>query len=811
MSLKLGDTTQTVSGDSLQDVALQFRQIVKEALADPGELTADGRFTSFVTPGDLESSKPGRKAGFCCIDPLRFICCFGSHRPGEHPATVLEIEIPGAFKPSQHDRDELIKAAHEQRTQNAEEAAQRAQAVWSQCELDLRQHPYLAARGVLDVTRSLAGQCVRLFPKNLALVVPMLDSAGKLWNRQAIAQDGRKKFLEGGRLEGLGVWIPGPPASGQKWYVAEGFAKAVAVYAATGLPVLVAFTAGNLAAAIQEHCSAILPGGTVAGDGDSAGRIAADGALQRFPQLKVVYPPDGADDWSDLLIKSGLDALKAALAEVEPSTQEPPAPLRREPPDPEPFPLDALGDVLSPAVDALSRIIQAPPAMIAQSLLAAAAFCVQPYGNVIIDGRVMPLSIYCISIGASGERKSAVDTQALKPIFDKQRELVEAYKVDTRLHKVDLRDFEKVEKDLNKDKVVDLAAIRKNRDEKIAAMASVGDEPEPPLFPNLLISEPTAEGMFKLFEKGQPALGLFSDEGGLLIGGHAMQKETRLRTIATLSKVWDGRPLDRVRAGDGASVLYDRRLSLHLMMQPLVASELFTDPIYTDQGFLSRVLCAWPVSTAGNRRYVTEDPTADPAIRNYWNRLTALLNTPPQLREGTRNELQPRCIPLSHSAKQVWIQYADTIEGHLAEGQALETVRGIASKAAEHVARIAGVLTLVADMNALEIGVREVESAIQLMEYYLTEVLRLQSAGISDPELSLAAKCLRWLQTSETTQVYPSLIYQYGPPAIRDSDTAKQVIKILEQHRWLVRVQGGGMADGMMRRELWNCTEEARP
>lgn len=418
--------------------------------------------------------------------------------------------------------------------------------------------------------------------------------------------------------------------------------------------------------------------------------------------------------------------------------------------------------------------------MIAQSLLAAAAYCVQPHGNVIIDGRVSPLSLYCISIGASGERKSAVDTQALKPILDKQRELVGAYTIDNKLHKTDLRDFEKVEKDLSKDKVVDLAAIRKTRDEKIAAIKAIGDAPEPPLFPNLLISEPTAEGMFKLFSGGQPSLGLFSDEGGLLLGGHAMMKETRLRTITTLSKLWDGRPLDRVRAGDGASVLYDRRLALHLMMQPLVASELFSDPIYTDQGFLSRVLCAWPESTAGHRRYRQADPSADPALQRYWNTLTGLLDRPCPLRPETRNELQPRCIPLSATAKAIWIQYADAIEGHLADGGPLETVRGFASKAAEHAARIAGVLALIQDVNASEIGAVDVESAIALMDYYLTEVLRIQAAGIADPDLQLAATCLRWLQSTGTTAIYPALLYQYGPAPIRDSETAKRVIAILE-------------------------------
>lgn len=102
----------------------------------------------------------------------------------------------------------------------------------------------------------------------------------------------------------------------------------------------------------------------------------------------------------------------AALV-AAPST---PDPLRREPPPAEPYPLEALGPILGPAVRSLHRIIQAPDALIAQSLLAAAALCVQPHANAIIDGRVLPLSLFCLTVGASGERKSAVDTLALKPV-----------------------------------------------------------------------------------------------------------------------------------------------------------------------------------------------------------------------------------------------------------------------------------------------------------------------------------------------------------------------------------------------------------
>ena len=798
MGLKLSDSGTTLSAKIIADIPAIFRDYIKKELADPGELVADGEWRQFQTPGDLESAKAGRKAGTVMLSADSLTGAFGSRRPGEFPITSITFDLPASQRPTEEQAQANESAARQKRAESEQDAADRALKVWTSCGPVPADCAYFAARGVAEVAGVAADVC-RIHP-NGTLIVAMKDGAGRLANIERIKPDGSKAALAGGRTAGMGVWVPARPTTGD-WYVVEGAAKALAVNQATGLPALCCFSANNLSAAIREHCAG-LPGGVLAGDNDPAGRSAVAEAMRRYPDLRSVFPPDGAGDWNDVLVKQGKEALAAAL---HPPRNAGPDPLRREPPAPEPYPLDALGPILAPAVATLARIIQAPPAMIAQSLLAAAAYCVQPHGNVIIDGRVMPLALYCISIGASGERKSAIDSQALKPIVEKQRELVEAYKLDAKLHKTDLRDFEKVEKDLSKDKVVDLAAIRRTRDEKIAAIAAIGDQPAPPLFPNLLISEPTAEGMFKLFSGGQPSLGLFSDEGGLLIGGHAMQKETRLRTIATLSKLWDGRPLDRVRAGDGASVLYDRRLSLHLMMQPLVASELFTDPIYTDQGFLARVLCAWPESTAGNRRYVHADPTTDPAMQRYWATLTTLLNRVYPLRPETRNELQPRCIPLSAKAKAVWVAYADTIETQLAVGQPLETVRGFASKSAEHAARIAGVLALIQDVTAPEIGAVEVESAIALMDYYLTEVLRLQAAGIADPDLQLAEKLRAWCSGRST--IHLREVYQFGPSGIRDAETVRKMVNILVKHGWLVKLPDGLEIDGVQRREVWRVVE----
>lgn len=494
---------------------------------------------------------------------------------------------------------------------------------------------------------------------------------------------------------------------------------------------------------------------------------------------------------------------ESAASILDDLAAQPPDPLRRDPIPAEPYPEDALGPVLGPALETIRGTVQAPVPLIAQSLLGAAALAAQAHANVIIDGRIMPLALFLITVGASGERKTAVDTLALNPILDRQCELVDLHKGALSDHKTASRIWEQTEAAAIKEKVVDLSGIRAGRKAKEEALRKLGEEPEAPLLPNLLASDPTSEGLFKLFAAGQPSLGLFSDEGALFVGGHALARDARLRTIGALSKLWDGRPLDRVRGGDGASILYGRRLSLHLMMQPLVASELLADPIYTDQGFLARVLLTWPDSTAGTRLYRDVDPYKDARIGRYWQAMTDLLHRPYPLKEKTRNELQPRSIPLSGPAKTEWITYFNGIEKLLGAGGKLECIRGFASKAAEHAARIAGVLAMITDPCASEIDLAHVQSSIRLLSYYIAETLRIQDYGVADPDLKLAQSLLDWLHGLGDDHVYLAKIYQFGPSGIRDAKTARRMLGILENHRWVFGIDGGMKLDGAHRKEAW--------
>jgi hypothetical protein len=195
-----------------------------------------------------------------------------------------------------------------------------------------------------------------------------------------------------------------------------------------------------------------------------------------------------------------------------------------------------------------------------------------------------------------------------------------------------------------------------------------------------------------VFAKGWPSLGVFSDEGGMFIGGHGMTQDAKLRTASTLSKLWDGSPIDRVRGGDGATILPGRRLAMHLMVQPNVAALFLGDGMLAEQGLLSRVLATAPESAIGERFWREVSTDSDAAIRTYGKCLLDILELPLPLADRKRNELAPEEIALSADARATWIAFHDDIETEMANGKALWPIRGLANKLPEIAGRLAGTL-----------------------------------------------------------------------------------------------------------------------
>ena len=332
----------------------------------------------------------------------------------------------------------------------------------------------------------------------------------------------------------------------------------------------------------------------------------------------------------------------------------------------------------------------------------------------------------------------------------------------------------------------------------------IEEEPHEPLHPLILVEEPTYEGIVKYLAIGQPSVGLFSDEGARFFGGHAMGRDNQLKTIAGLSSLWDGKEISRLRGGDGNMLLYGRRVSLHLMIQEIILEQLMSNKMIENQGFLPRCLVSFPDSTAGKRPYVEEDLSNDMAIREYYGRLHSLLDKkyPVDPYPSLQNELKPRKMALTGSAKKEWIVYHNSIDLELGQGKRLEQVRRFANKAGEHVLRLAGILGMIERIETDQIELEDIQKGIALMEYYLTESIRIKGYLSIEPDLILSQKLLHW-SWSKGREVFPlQEIYQYGPIEIRQASKARYIMKILESHGWASPMTGIEI-DGRYYKEVW--------
>lgn len=491
------------------------------------------------------------------------------------------------------------------------------------------------------------------------------------------------------------------------------------------------------------------------------------------------------------------------------SAMSSPRPLFTPIDKPEPFPMHALGSVLGPAAEAVQQATQAPAAICAQSVLGVAALAVQPFANVVLPtGQARPVSLYLMTIAASGERKSSADEQAMLGVRARERMLADGYQDAYRDYRNDLDVWKRARERI-------LAGKGSGKRDTKEQLAALGAEPAPPVKPLIVMTEPTWEGLVKLLPEAEPSLGLFSAEGGAFLGGHGMSEDARMRTAAGLSEAWDGVPIRRVRGGDGAAVYHGRRLSLHLMVQPEVALMVTGDTAIAGeggQGLLNRFLVCHPESTAGTRLFRDVLPETERTLQTFAADVAGLLSAPKPLADGQRHVLEPRALPLSPEARALWIAFHDENEIALGPSGAFAAVAGFANKAPEHAARLAAILALFAEPDEAEISAEAMAHGITLATFYRAEALRLVRGSQVPAGLRAAERLRVWLCDGwpEDVVSLPD-VYQRGPYPVRNAAEARAAVDVLVKHGWLVP-EGEGDVGGKRRKEVWRvmrCSSEA--
>ncbi|WP_231295268.1 YfjI family protein [Acidiphilium cryptum] len=482
----------------------------------------------------------------------------------------------------------------------------------------------------------------------------------------------------------------------------------------------------------------------------------------------------------------------AAKASTPPELKRP---LQRETPPPEPYPMAALL-ALRPAVEAIQRRTQAPHALCAASVLAAAGFAAAIHYDVEIPViGVRPLLTAFMTIGHSGERKSSVDILASFPITRAEAALAAQFEVDQEKFSRDKEAFDAARIEARK-------AAKDGRAAAERALADVGSEPKPPAPPILTAQEGTIEGLINLLVL-RPYASIFSSEGGQFLGGHAMSEDAALRTMTTINSLWDGAPIKRLRAGK-ATFARGRRASLSLFVQRSVAAILLDNSSARDNGLLARMLIADPSTTMGTRMWRERESDFDLLLDEYNDRLGYMLAKRPRLLEGS-DGLDPEPLPFNVAAERRLILFHDATERDLADGRRYASIRGFGAKMTEHASRLAGILGAYAGRDMIDAETFEAGAA--LATWYAGEQLRLGETVAPDPELDAAQELLTWWQSQPEPRLYLTALYKSGPNRLRQAADAKRAVAILEDHGWIERLPTGTVLDGSPRREAWSLIQ----
>jgi hypothetical protein len=349
------------------------------------------------------------------------------------------------------------------------------------------------------------------------------------------------------------------------------------------------------------------------------------------------------------------------------------------------YPVKNLGNVLGSAAEAIASIVQVPVEIAAQSVLAIAALVAQQFANISIDGRTYPLSLFFLTVAKSGDRKSQADKLA--------RTAIDHYVLEER------RNYR-----------VAMA--------KYVAAVDAGDNllPELPINPSVLCEEPSLEAIQKDLFSGRPSQGLFSDEGGQFFGGFAMKPENALKSMAGLSKFWDGTEIIRSRASKGESmVLVNRRLSLHLMVQPSVAADVLSNDMMIGQGILARFLIARPASIQGERPYSGANALDSAPLQKFNRLITKLLSNGFQADSDEGLTLDTIEVTKGSEAYIFWVDFYNDIEEGIKD--TYSHVAPAASKIAEQALRIAGVLAVIDECRT--VSLTHMTNACCVAKYYI--------------------------------------------------------------------------------------------
>jgi len=287
----------------------------------PKNIVMDGKLHRFATDASKAHSRDGWYILF--DDASGNAGAFGSWRDGSSIVwsngtgrKLSQVELA--------DIEAKRRAGFELAKKTKNDAAHRAQRLYDVA-LESGTSGYLLKKGIEQPagTRYLTNIVSSAFGFNSdrlisALIVPIYAPSGVMATLQIIMDDGNKLFMRDGSTTG-GWFALGDWKASRCVVIAEGLATAQSIYQASGIPVMVAFSAHNLRqVAMMARAKNATAEILIAVDGDKAGRDNSSDAAKAV-NGRMIEAADGMD-WNDAHQAEGLQAVRSSFVTEEINT-----------------------------------------------------------------------------------------------------------------------------------------------------------------------------------------------------------------------------------------------------------------------------------------------------------------------------------------------------------------------------------------------------------------------------------------------------------------------------------------------------------
>ncbi len=407
---------------------------------------------------------------------------------------------------------------------------------------------------------------------------------------------------------------------------------------------------------------------------------------------------------------------------------------------------DMLGGPLGEFAAALSASTETPFELTASLALGAASTAAARRIRVRVKPDYFePANVWVLPSLAPGNRKSAVEKAAARPLREWEHDQAEAMKPKIASVTAEAEVFEARAKEKKK------AATKADTDAEARDLAQQAADilsavPEIPKPPQLWTSDATPENLGVLLAIHGERMAWLSAEAGFfeIVGGRYSKGVPNL-DLMLKAHAGDTERVDRI--GRPSVHLSEPLLTVAMSPQPELLRGLMAKPGFRGRGLLGRFLYFLPRSPLGYRTHET-DPMPEAVIAAYGDRVRAMLDWP----EATDANGEPclHIVKLSPGAYDEWHAFQKRIEIMMRPGGDFEHVTDWVGKAPGAAVRVAGVLHAVDHAFGrpweVEIPRETMERALAIVSVSAAHTLAVFRLMAADNGLAAAEAMWRWIQ-----------------------------------------------------------------